>query len=406
MTHVLRYIDYWHFLKFPSHILLLVHSVVIASLACSIFSFRKTAYVIWEKIDNHSPFNNNASKNMLIAIFFLFILSFFIVIYYNSNLFIKDTALWALLFLSPTNYEALREESLKLLDSQYLKYVYTFYQNMITPITLLSIISYIIMAKKTITIRLIISLSLLFVFAVLTSNFNVVKSFLFNYSMLIIFFTLWKNNLSARVYYIFFPFFLFISISSICFFIFHEFNLYVNILNAFNRIFIIPLKVGIWYIHYTQLYGMLGVKEFPKISYLLSIESINSPNFIGRFYAPYYYNHSVLESINANSSFLFSFYRAFGLFSCLISTLLILALDLILIIVKRLSKAWIVIALSMLAFKSLAFIASSYTTQLFSGGFVISIFLIYFLDQFLPIMYSFLLQIWQKHSKTGIKKVS
>ena len=206
MTHVFRYIDYWHFLKFPSHVLLLVHGVVIASLACSIFSFRKTAYVIWEKIDNHPPFNTNTSKNMLIAIFLLFILSVFIVIYYNFNFSIKGTALWELLFLSSTNYAVLREESLKLLDSQYLKYVYTFYQTTITPITFLSIISYITMAKKTIPIRLIILLFLLFLFVALTSNFNVTKSFLFNYTILSLFFILWKNKLSARLYYIFFPF--------------------------------------------------------------------------------------------------------------------------------------------------------------------------------------------------------
>ncbi len=401
MTCILAYIDYWHFLKFPSHILLVVHGVIIASLCCSIFSFRKTAYIIWEKINNHSLISNNEiSKNLLISIFFLLTLSLGIVIYYNFNFPIKDTTLWHILCSSSNiDYSVSLEKSLKLINSSCLKYLYTFYQNTITPIILLSTIHYIGMIKDRIKIKSILILFFICIFVVLNSNFNVTKSSLLNYTIVILFFIVWKNNLNIIFYYMYFPFILLFSIIIVYFFITQNYSSYKDLENIFSRIFIIPLKMGSWYMHYTQYYGMIGVKEFPKIASFLSMEGVHSPNIIGKLYGPYYYKRSVLESIHANASFLFSFYRAFELFSCLISTLLILALDLILIILKRLRKGWLVIALSMLSYQSTLFASSSYTTILFSGGVIVSIFLIYFLDQFLPIMYSFLLQTWQKTFK-------
>ena len=147
-------------------------------------------------------------------------------------------------------------------------------------------------------------------------------------------------------------------------------------LGIFGRIFWSPVLTGIWYVHYAQTQGFWGIVGIRKLASFLELEGVNIPNHIGLNYMD-----GVIDSVNANTSFVFAYYSYFGLMGLLLCLILLLCLDYGITVASRLSNGLLIPCLSVLALNSLDFISSDYTTVLLTGGFLVTLFTVTILDK-------------------------
>lgn len=144
-----------------------------------------------------------------------------------------------------------------------------------------------------------------------------------------------------------------------------------------HRMFVVPLQVGAWHIHYTQIHDLFGISAVQKLAILLGADSVSVPRLIGSEYA-----HSSTIETWSNAGYLFSYYSYFGSIAIVFNIALLLLLDYALVVYKHLSGNVLLAAVATVAVTMLDFIKSDYTTALISHGFVCTLLLALLLQQF------------------------
>lgn len=134
----------------------------------------------------------------------------------------------------------------------------------------------------------------------------------------------------------------------------------------FNRVFVVPVNVGTFYIHYAQVYGPFGIAGVNRLASVLGVDPIRAANVIGNLYT-----YSGIESVSANAGFLFTYYGYFGILSLPLSLAGLWLLDIALPIYLRLDRRVLLPTVAAASMASLAFISSEYTTVLVTHGFAI-----------------------------------
>lgn len=134
----------------------------------------------------------------------------------------------------------------------------------------------------------------------------------------------------------------------------------------FTRVFVGPINVGAFYVHYAQTHGPIGPAGIARLASLVGVTPVRMPNIIGNLYS-----YSGLESVSANSGFLFTYYGYFGILSLPISLIGLWLLDLALPIYLRLEPRLLLPAVAAASVASLSFISSEYTTVLLTHGFAV-----------------------------------
>lgn len=135
-----------------------------------------------------------------------------------------------------------------------------------------------------------------------------------------------------------------------------------------GRVFELPMKIGTWYVHYAQTGGKVGLMGIARIAKLAGEEPLSLPNIIGLTY-----QSTELTSIWANTGYLFRYYSYFGVVSLPFSIGGLLALDLALPVLRRLSAGLLLPAVAALAVSSASFVRADYTTALLTNGFAVLI---------------------------------
>ncbi len=136
-----------------------------------------------------------------------------------------------------------------------------------------------------------------------------------------------------------------------------------------RRVFVTPLEVGAWYVHYAQTLGPMGVSGIPKVATLLSLKPINAGSRIARVYAPAYYQHSVLPSTTATAGYLFAQYGYFGLLALPIALAAALALDVALLVLRRMRGVMLLAILGAITTVIGMFLQTDYGTVWVTHGF-------------------------------------
>jgi hypothetical protein len=131
-----------------------------------------------------------------------------------------------------------------------------------------------------------------------------------------------------------------------------------------RRVFIDPVDVGSWFLHYAQTTGELGIGAVPRLAVLFGVEPIQAGNVIGLLYAPY-----TLDSVNAGAGFVFSYYGYFGLVAFPLALAGLWLLDLAVPILASLRPALVLPTLAATAVATLAFMSADYTVGVVSHGF-------------------------------------
>lgn len=346
--------------------LLLAHIFPLVVLIIGTLWFRHTANVIFKRAirTSSSPTNSNYT------IFLLSLISGAIILFYFYEVPWLTTGLYAI-FFNPSETGLAREESLKLLESSFVRYSFAFFSTVLAPILAILLASRIWQQlrlrrlDKTV-IPCLLGIIVLLITVSIYGARGPSAFLLFG-----IFYCLYLGNrFPFRPMKIIGIIFIILTIPALLSILYnrHEINplnissAYTNILDrVFNR----NIDSHIWTVDFTQRHGVFGVSGVPKIAQLIGKDSIDIFNVIGRYYRP------SNPHISATSSFVFGYYSCFGLASFIPCLMLIWLLDCSLLIYRKIGAKLLIPCMGAIAMATAKFTFTFYTTALFSGGFLL-----------------------------------
>lgn len=336
----------------------------------SIFTYKSSSKKIWENLNK----KDSIFPSISFSIFFL-TLTMLCFIIYSFYIPFSDITLFKFFSGADVNaIESSRESTLKTLDASIPKYTYSIGRSCLA-VALTSTASYnLVKFYKEGKLYYMWACFLIIIFALAYVSIVLTKSSA-AIALLAIFFSLYYNNIYSnyKAFLILmlgflFSFFLCVLVAGAVYGA--EFAFLTSIEPVLERTFSSPFRMCIWYAHYAQTYGTIGISSVQKLAPYFGEESINVANLIGKTYAPIYYNHPVIESISANAGFLFSNYLAWGLWGLPLSLLMLFSLDLGLLFMKRLSKEYLVPLLSIISVQLISFTASGYGVSMLTHGYL------------------------------------
>ena len=154
--------------------------------------------------------------------------------------------------------------------------------------------------------------------------------------------------------------------------------------SIFTRVFVGPINVGAFYVHYAQTHGPFGVAGVTRLASILGLVPVHAPNVIGNLYS-----YSGIATVSANAGFLFTYYGYFGLYSLPLSLIGLWLLDLAVPVYLRLEPELVLPTVAAAGVSSVVLISSEYTAVLVTHGFAIILLLSlilsrYFLSRTVP----------------------
>jgi hypothetical protein len=367
---------YENFLPDPYAFALLIHAYMIVGLLVTVFTFRLKASMIWDRITDPCLLESAVSIK---AVAFTTSLVVCIVIIYLAHVPFKSTGLYAI-FMNPSSAAQARENSLKLLDSQALVYAYSLMVSSIAPLLAVMLgILFIRGIAKRFFLKIPIYTLLFFLLAFAVSMTGARISIV-NLLIVIAIAFFFHKGLPFKPLKFFLLLFLLLLLPSILSILREGKAIGIGTIFEYlgylaQRTFIIPLEVGSWFVHYSQINGVFGIAAIHKLAAILGVKWIDTPNLIGLTYAT--------GSPTASVGYLFSYYSYFGLSSIVLSILYLWLLDVALLVYERLSHVMILPCVAAASLSVLYFISSDYTTVWLTHGFGVILLLSCLIDRFI-----------------------
>ena len=298
--------------------------------------------------------------------------------YYLSVVEFYDTGLYALVTGDPL-YTLIRENSLKLQQSVLLKYSFTIMCSAFVPIAVASAVLLFKGSKGMVTrVVLVGVIGILMLAASLAgTRYNLIAS-----CLLLLFIIFYMQGMVIKTRYLVIGFSLSIMLPIMTILregVNLDFSTLILYLvdNTFQRIFQVPLETGAWHMDYATNNGAVGIAGIAKLANLFGIQAINLPNVIGLNYTD-----TDVDSVNANTGFLFSYFAYFGWFALPFVVAMSVLLDVALIWIRRWRSEVLLIAMPCLTLSVLSFMSSDFTTVLLSSGFLVIMFVMNGVDRF------------------------
>lgn len=369
-----------NYLPQPYSFFLLVQIFPLLGLIGSFFIFHKKAQTIYFRISSKSTSSlliENGIVYILVAVFLV------ITVYYFFHVPFSKTGLYAV-FFNPSEAAHAREASLKLIENPLLRYSYSFLKNAFAPI-LAVILTFFILQKYREKIfqtsMALVMLIFVFFVASLTGARSPAAALILTIAWA---FYLLKGMPFRPVYLLII--FLLVLTPPVLISLLREgqninISIFLNYLKGgiFYRVFIMPMQVGLYHVYHAQANGFFGIAAVPKLAAVFGIQPINVANFI---YVKYLRFSFTLPSGLANTSYVFSYYSYFGILSVIFSIFGLWALDLSVLIFKKIKNDLILLScIASIFVVSIAFISVDYTIALLTNGFLIILFGSWFLDR-------------------------
>ncbi len=395
---------YETYLPDPFILILIVHLYVIVGLAISFLLFHQTARQIWE--DLPKPLSVLDLKVLDRSIFLLVLLLAGLLAIYFSYVPIRETGLYAVLF-DPIQSTMAREESLKLLDSALPKYAYSIMLNGVSPL-IISLVTCRLLLNRFSVLPWVISLlvaGVVFVSVAVTGARAGQVMMLLTAILTYLFFRGFKVNfllIASLLVLALFPAVLMTYIregKDVVAFLEYMLEYFVAV---GNRALIVPLEVGVWHVHYAQTEGIFIDQIYPWLVENNRPTAVNLPRLVGSIYVQEFYG-KVLETTTAPAGYIFSAYMKAGLLSFPLSLLGLLLLDLVVVVLARLSRGLLLTGVATLSIGTLTFTHSEYTTVLLTHGFGVKLALLVGISVLIS---SFYRKIGKSQERRGIFSLS
>jgi len=363
------------FLPEPAAFVLLIHGFPLIGGALSLLTFRSVSKSVVGRLRDREAFSDAAARR---AMLILGITIAGIVASYLTVVPFSATGLYTI-FTDPQRAALAREQSLKLLNNQFITYGYMFMAGAFAPqlAVLLGVSAF--RQGKSWARRIASGAGIvLLLIAVSLSGARGFSTLLMATVILAI---LLGGRTQIRVWHLVVGGAVGVVLATLLSiarddqeFSFQMFWTYLSE-NTVDRVFHVPMQVGLWHVHYEQTVGFLGIDAIPKLAALGGETPINAPNLIGIHYIP-----QGLETINANACFVLSYYSYFGLMAFPFCIVGLLVLDFAVLVFARLSDTLLLAGVCSVLIASGTFGSSDYTTVLVTNCFAICLIVAPFLD--------------------------
>lgn len=285
---------------------------------------------------------------------------------YLSAVPLKTTGL-VTLFVDPSNATMAREKSLALLESRWLQYSFQFHFRVLAPL----ILSLLLLRRPRGVILWVFWLVLVvsvFLSVMLTGARGPAGILLLGVAL----FYLLRNGLAKGVIVLGLIAGLALLIATFLT-IFREGRIQELSLGlvyrgfvrgSMGRMLLTPFKTGVWTSLYAYENGLLGIQNIRPLAILWGVDYVNLPNVVAMTNLP-----DPIPSTTANTCFLFDYQASFGLaLGWLISFFLLCALDLGLLVLRRVPTRLLIPFLVTFLLSTRPLVASAYTTSLVTHG--------------------------------------
>ncbi len=371
---------------------LLTQMYPLAGVVVTLFTFHDAAELAFNRINN-----KKVSINPVIVGAYC-VLLVFIVSSYLFYVGFSNTGIYAILFESTAGQAALaREESLKLLDSPAIKYLYTLLGSAVSPVLLVMLSLHVGDGWGKInqfmgTITGILGILLCFGAIIFPGHrwgpmlmiLTIFMAFLYRSGFHSI---RWSHFLGITCTLIVVMVTLSVMREGVDFSslgLQGTFSYFFQIDDIFDieswskkgvfwsvsyRVLLDQMKSGWDYARYVAEYGYWGIQAIPKLAYLVGVDSVNVANELHN----YYYPTSLIKSGSYTTGFVFAYYSYFGIGAVIVSTVFLWLLDSILILYSLLDDSLLLPVVATVAVASLSLIGAEYTTALLTHGVLSSI---------------------------------
>lgn len=347
--------QYWFYFS-------LTHILPIFSLFVSSNLFTQNYKKLFEN------YSLSVDKKIFSYYFFIFLFSIFI---YFSYVNFTETGLYGVLFDS-FHSSIMRENSLKLLDSKLIKYIYSLSRSSVCPVLAYMLIVMIINEKKWYHI---IALFFVFFFVLLPGE---------RWPILLLIFSCISSACYAKKIKITFIRLVFLGFSfcmiGTLFSIFREgidwenFNalaflhrIFITFFYVLNRIIYVPMQTGLVYFSFAEKYFFWGIQGIEKLAVLFNKDPVSVPNYMYHYYVTEN-NLKSLPSGTYPTCFVFFYYACFSYISILLSFVCIIALDFIVFIYNKIHPSLLIPVLGAEFGALISLVQSDYTPSLFTHG--------------------------------------
>lgn len=369
---------YENFLPSPYTFALLIHAYILAGLLIATFSFCETAAIVWRRITDLSLLEKCESTKTVV---FITVIVAGITVFYLSYVPFTSTGLYAI-FMEPSLAAEARERSLKLLDNKFLQYAYSLMISSVAPLLAVMLSLRVIRELSKGEFFKLTAHVFLFLFLVFAVSLTGARISAVNLFIVILMAFFFHKGLPFKPLKFFLLLFVLLLIPA-AFSIMREGKaISAGLLPEYlghlaRRTFVIPVDVGSWFVHYSQINGPFGVSAIPKLSAILGIDSIDAPNLIGITYT-----NTTVMSTTAGAGYLFAYYSYFGIASIILSSFGLWFLDVALLVYKRLSNVMILPCVAAASLSVLSFISSDYTVVWLTHGFGVVLLFAWIIDRF------------------------
>lgn len=365
------------YLPFPWTFAGLVHGFPLATFVGSAAMGRGAARRIFYRATREPPGDLGVMWREILATTAL--IAAFVAVYLSA-VGVERTGLYAVLF-DPSRATLAREESLKLIDSRFIRYGYAFMASALAPITAGSMATLLwLLTRRG---RLVEAMLLIPVFAavLLAVSMTGARGFAANLLLVVLFTYFVRQGFAVRPFPILGGLVAVLLIPTAITLLregqaitaetFREY--FAAIL---DRAFVSPMKVGVYYVHYAQTKGLFGIGAVPKVAGFLGVVSVDASNVIGLEHVP-----RAPESISAGGAFVFSYYSYFGAWVFPLCCVATWTLDLALVVYRGLSPNTLVTCVAAICASAQSFTAADFTPALVTHGFVPLLVLAVMLDR-------------------------
>lgn len=368
-----------HTLPDPSDFLLLTHLFPLAVVTISQQFGDHKAREVWDRLISTTAFDPAKYRAIAVILTGSMVIAVMIYLYYVP---FWQTGLYAI-FMNPMGAAQAREESLKLIDNLSVKYLYLFMASAIAPLLTVIFTRLMTSAWRSGAYLQVVFYMLSIPVIAFAAALTGARGFVANIILTMIMTILFERGLPLNPVKLL-GYGLLVVSGPVILSIMREgqalslTNFWEYLSNGVGgRIFYTPMQTGLWFADYAQTSGFLGVAGIPKIASFFGVDSVNASNLVGLRYT-----HSSLDSMLANTCFLFSYYCFFGFNSLWISVLLTLCLDSVTWLYAKFSDLLLLPCIVAIFVSSLSFADSDYTTVLITHGFLPILALSAFLGKF------------------------
>jgi len=368
------------FLPNPFPFFFLVQGFPLISLVVSFFLLHNKAHDVFNRVAT-GDFESIRVRPIHIISFLT--LGTLIVFFYLLRVPFSSTGLFAI-FVDPMGSAEAREQSLKLLNEPALKYAFSFFKTVFAPMLAVLSTVYLMQSFKKLRLVRVLAAGVTLIYIISAVSLPGARK----PAALIVFAVFWAlflvKRMKVRPVYVLLTVFL-VVLLPVLLTVFRE-GQELNLLQfadylsgpVLERIFYIPMEVGLWHVHYAQKFGLIGIAGIPKLAELFAVEPVNVMNLI---YTKYTFFD--LSSGFANTSYVFSYYSFFGLISLIFSCVLLWLLDLGLLVFDRMKNSGLILAgIAALTSSSISFVAIDYTIGLITNGFLVILIVVVLMERY------------------------